>query len=169
MVSQIFFTTFCVSHSFFYFFTKLDPTQDHVSGLDHAGLVHVDCTGMQQWKALSLLHFPYAVVNAIVILNHFHHDQSSGLKLLHPLFVFVGSLPTLLGTTLVFFAGSNEQGERGKMDKDDNLNCPLDGAEPKVGCACPDWEPWYMVKSVILSIFLSYASVSFSSLKGDSV
>jgi hypothetical protein len=26
-----------------------------------------------------------------------------------------------------------------------------------------------MVKSVILSIFLSYASVSFSSLKGDSV
>jgi hypothetical protein len=125
---------------------------------------------MRQWKALSLLHLPYAVVNAIVALNHFHRDQSSGLKLLHPLFVFVGSLATLLGTTLVLFsAGSNGRGERGKMDKDEDSKCPLDGAEPKGGRAYPDWDPWYTVKSMILSIVLSYASVSFSSHKGDSV
>jgi hypothetical protein len=74
-----------------------------------------------------------------------------------------------LGTTLVFSAGSNEQGERGKMDKNEDSKCPLDGAEPKGGRAYPDWDPWYTVKSMILSIVLSYASVSFSSHKGDSV
>jgi hypothetical protein len=107
-----------------------------------------DCTGIRQWKALSLLHLPYVVVNAIVALNHFHRDGISGLKLLHPLFVLVGSLTTLLGTTRVVSAGS------------DNSKCLLDdAAESKAGAAYPDWDPRFTAKSMILAVFLSYASV----------
>jgi hypothetical protein len=125
-----------------------------------------ECTGIRQWKALSLLHMPYVLVNAIVALNHFHRDGISGLKLLHPLFVFVGSLATLFGTAMVVSAGSNWGWRRGTTGNDDNSKCLLDGAESKAG-AYPDWDPWYSAKSMMLSVFLSYASVYFS--QDDSV
>lgn len=119
-----------------------------------------DCTGMRQWKTLSLMHLPYMVVNAIVATNHLNRDRIPALKLLHPMFVFVGSLASLLGTLLV--ARSNGIWRKGsKQGNHKKLKCLVAESEP--GAApYPDWDLRYTTKSIILALILSYASVYFT-------
>lgn len=118
------------------------------------------CTGMRQWKTLSLMHLPYAVVNAIVAMNHVNRDRIPALKLLHPIFVFGGSLASLLGTILV--ARSNGVCRNGsKQGNHDNSTCFVAESEPGVA-PYPDWDLRYTTKSMILALILSYASVYFT-------
>lgn len=60
-----------------------------------------DCAKTKQWKDLALLHVPNGAVMAVVIANHLHRDHVPLLRLLHPLFVFFGSVTCLIGSVRV--------------------------------------------------------------------
>jgi hypothetical protein len=63
-----------------------------------------DLTRNAKWKQYTLLHLPACLVNGIVMINHLHRDQIAPLRLLHPVFVFVGSIATFYGSYVVAHA-----------------------------------------------------------------
>lgn len=76
------------------------------------------CLGVQQWKNLAWLHMPWAFANLAVLLGHLHKDQCQLFKLLHPIFIFLGSISILFGTiqlTLHVPEGGSE--EKKKLER----------------------------------------------------
>ena len=51
-----------------------------------------------KWKLYTLLHLPACIINCIVLINHLHRDGILGLRLLHPVLVFIGSIATCYGS-----------------------------------------------------------------------
>lgn len=121
-----------------------------------------DCHNFPHWKVLTWLHLPYAVVNAIVAMNHLNRDRLAVLKLLHPIFVFVGSSATLLGS--VWAVCSNRwiiQKEREQPEENERSLMDKVRADPAAigDLIYPDWDMSYSVGSIALAMMLSYFSL----------
>ena len=117
-----------------------------------------DCSGIRQWKNLALLHFPNAIVMATVMINHFHHDHIPMLKLLHPMFVLLGSITTLIGSFRVARANgwARDESEESKMK---NTMDTIITKTTKEDGTYSNWDYFYSLNVFGMAALLSYLTL----------
>ena len=124
------------------------------------------CLGIPGWKKLAYLHLPWALANATVFLGHLHKDKSTILKSLHPIFIFLGSVSTLVGSVLLIQERKRDQ----DLHNDTTLAKDLLGtsssrtsAEPRsVGNGLFDYR--YTLNCIVTAALFSYASLCMTAI-----
>lgn len=117
------------------------------------------CTGLSGWRNLAYLHLPWALANATVFLGHLHKDKSTILKSLHPVFIFLGSISTLIGSQVLIVERKRNLHEDSAHMKD------LLGTSPSCISAEPNsdgsglFERRYTLNCILFAALLSYASL----------
>ena len=118
-----------------------------------------DCTGNRKWKLYTLLHSPAFLVNAIVVANHLHRDQLTFLKILHPIFVFIGSIATLFGS----FAVSKANGWNSpNIDRKAASSILRTFRKDSNSIGGKDWGISYTLASIAAGSVLAYGSLYLS-------
>jgi len=130
--------------------------------IDFANLLHAmtrwsKSLGISGWKTLAYLHSPWALANVAVFLGHLHKDQNLMLKSLHPVFIFLGSVSTLIGTIMLL------QERKGKVKEDTTLVKSMLGAPTNRTELRSDrsglFDRRYTLNCILLAALLSYASL----------
>lgn len=117
------------------------------------------CTGLSGWRNLAYLHLPWVLANATVFLGHLHKDKGKILKSLHPVFIFLGSISTLIGTTLLILERKRDRQEDSALMKDllDTSSSRCADESHAVGNGLLDRQ--YISKCILFAALLSYASL----------
>lgn len=117
------------------------------------------CTGLSGWRNLAYLHLPWVLANVTVFLGHLHRDKSTILKSLHPVFIFLGSISTLIGTTLLILERRRDLQEDSALMKDLLGTCSSrTSAESHPSGNCL-FDRRYTLNCILFAALLSYASL----------
>ena len=117
------------------------------------------CTGLSGWRNLAYLHLPWVLANVTVFLGHLYKDKSTILKSLHPVFIFLGSMSTLIGTALLIVERKRSSHEDSANMKD--LLCTYQSRNSAESNSEGNgmFEGRYTLNCILFAAILSYASL----------